>query len=179
MTEKSTIMDVEMINRASTRIAHEIIEQCKGVDNVALVGIITRGVPFAEKLKDLIYKFEGKEVKTGKIDITLYRDDLSEINEMPTASKTDIDFSVKDKDIILCDDVIYTGRTARAAIEAVLKYGRPRSIKLAVLIDRGHRELPIKADFVGKNVPTSNSEIIVVKFDSTDNETIVKLFSKD
>ncbi len=179
MVEKSVLMDREMVHRAITRIAHEIIEQCEGVNNVALVGIITRGVPMAEMLQDLIQKFENKIVPIGKIDISLYRDDLTEISEMPIANRTEVSFSVKDKDIILCDDVLYTGRTARAAIEAILKYGRPKSIKLAVLIDRGHRELPIKADFVGKNVPTSNSEIIDVRFDVTDNETLVKLCSKE
>ncbi len=179
MKEKAVLMEKEMIYRSIARIAHEIIEQCNGVENVVLVGIITRGVPMASIIQEYIYKFEGKKPLIGKLDISLYRDDLSEISEMPKINKTEIDFSVKDKDVILCDDVIYTGRTARAAIEAILKFGRPKTIKLAVLVDRGHRELPIKADFVGKNIPTSNAEIVDVKFDCTDKETVVKLLSRE
>ena len=161
------------------RISHEIAERNKGAENVVLIGVITRGAPLARMIRENIEKIEGKAVPTGYVDITLYRDDLSEISDMPTVKKTDVPFSVQDKNVVLCDDVLYTGRTARAAMEAVLSLGRPASIQLAVLVDRGHRELPIRADYVGKNVPTSQNEVIAVRLKETDGEQCVKLYEYD
>ena len=160
--EKTVILDESATARAIMRISHEIAERNKGAENVVLIG-----------------KIEGKAVPTGYVDITLYRDDLSEISDMPTVKKTDVPFSVQDKNVVLCDDVLYTGRTARAAMEAVLSLGRPASIQLAVLVDRGHRELPIRADYVGKNVPTSQNEVIAVRLKETDGEQCVKLYEYD
>lgn len=176
---KSMLMDETAMARAIMRISHEIVERNKGVEDSVLIGIVTRGAPLARKIRDNIEKIEGNRVETGYVDITLYRDDLSEISDMPKVKKTDVPFSIKDKNVILCDDVLYTGRTARAAMEAVLALGRPKSIQLAVLIDRGHRELPIRADYVGKNIPTSLSEVIAVRFTETDGEECVKLFEID
>ena len=187
--EKTTLMDETAMARAIMRISHEIIERNKNADDVALIGIVTRGAPLARKIRDNIQQICGKRVETGYADITLYRDDLSEISDMPEVKKTDVSFSVKDKNVILCDDVLYTGRTARAAMDAVLALGRPKTIQqrlihlprfqLAVLIDRGHRELPIRADYAGKNIPTSLNEVIAVKFTETDGEECVKLFESD
>lgn len=171
-------MDEIAEGRALYRISHEIIEKNKGAEDVVLVGIKTRGVPMAERLSENIEKIEGVKVAVGSVDITLYRDDLTEITFMPEAKPKDIGVFVKDKNVILCDDVLYTGRTARAAIEAVLKQGRPKTIQLAVLIDRGHRELPIRADYVGKNIPTAKNEVVSVMFAETDGENAVKLFEK-
>ena len=168
-------MDDVAVERAVKRISHEIIEKNKGVAEVVLLGIVTRGVPLAEKIRENVLAIEGKEVSVGKVDITLYRDDLSEISDLPKINGTEVNFPVTGKDVILCDDVIYTGRTVRAAIDAVMRLGRPKTIQLAVLIDRGHRELPIRPDYVGKNVPTAINEVISVKFDSTDNQTRVDL----
>lgn len=151
-----------------TRIAHEIIEGNKGVDGVCFVGIRTRGVPLAQRLSRLIKEFEDVECPVGSLDITLYRDDLTTIAQQPIVRKTEIPFSVDGKDIILVDDVLYTGRTVRAALDALIDFGRPKRIKLAVVIDRGHRELPIRADFVGKNVPTSQDEVIKVELGEID-----------
>ncbi len=178
-TLKSMLMDETAMARAIMRISHEIVERNKGVEDSVLIGIVTRGAPLARKIRDNIEKIEGNRVETGYVDITLYRDDLSEISDMPKVKKTDVPFSIKNKNVILCDDVLYTGRTARAAMEAVLALGRPKSIQLAVLIDRGHRELPIRADYVGKNIPTSLSEVIAVRFTETDGEECVKLFEID
>ncbi len=176
MKEKTTIMDEMGENRALFRISHEIIEKNKGTDDLVLLGILTRGLPMAKRIRDNIKKIEGVDIPLGSLDITLYRDDLTEIADMPEAKQTQINFSVKDKNVILCDDVLFTGRTVRAAIESVLKLGRPKTIQLAVLVDRGHRELPIRADYVGKNIPTSVSELVSVKFDETDGENCVKLY---
>ena len=176
---KSMLMDGTAMARAIMRISHEIAERNKGVEDSVLIGIVTRGAPLARKIRDNIEKIECNRVETRYVDITLYRDDLSEISDMPKVKKTDVPFSIKDKNVILCDDVLYTGRTARAAMEAVLALGRPKSIQLAVLIDRGHRELPIRADYVGKNIPTSLSEVIAVRFTETDGEECVKLFEID
>ena len=162
MIEKAILMDNLAKQRALFRISNEIIEKNKGVDDVVLIGIVTRGVCMANIIRENIYKIEGVNLPCGYIDITLYRDDLYQTDNMPDVKKTDINFDIKDKKVILLDDVLYTGRTARAAIEAVLSLGRPKLIQLAVLVDRGHRELPIRADYVGKNVPTSLSEIISV-----------------
>ena len=178
MTEKHIVLDELAVKRALMRISHEIVERNKGTDDVALIGILTRGLPMAEQIRKNIENIDGKAVDMGWIDITLYRDDLSELDYTPTVSNTSIKFDVTGKSVVLCDDVLYTGRTCRAAIEAVLKLGRPKSIQLAVLIDRGHRELPIRADFVGKNIPTSHDEVVAVKFAAIDGETVVKLMGK-
>ena len=175
MKFKTIIMDDVAVERAVKRISHEIIEKNKGVAEVVLLGIVTRGVPLAEKIRENVLAIEGKKVPVGKVDITLYRDDLSEISDLPKINGTEVNFPVTGKDVILCDDVIYTGRTVRAAIDAVMRLGRPKTIQLAVLIDRGHRELPIRPDYVGKNVPTAINEVISVKFASTDNQTRVDL----
>ena len=178
MKEKTIIMDEMAKARALFRISHEILEKNKGANDLVLIGILTRGVPMAKTIRDNINKIEGVELPLGKMDITLYRDDLSEITDMPKASETDIPFDIKDKKVILCDDVLFTGRTARAAIEALLSLGRPKCIQLAVLVDRGHRELPIRADYVGKSIPTSLNEMVSVKFLETDNEDSDKLYEK-
>lgn len=175
LSHKSTLMNEAEISRALTRIAHEVVERNKGAHNLALVGIHTRGVPLAERLAGLIGRFEGTEPPLGKLDITLYRDDLSEIALQPVVKKTEVPFDVRGLNIVLCDDVLYTGRTARAALGALTDMGRPAVIQYAVLVDRGHRELPIRADFVGKNVPTSRSEVIKVKLQSTDDTEAVEL----
>ena len=160
--KKNVIMDDKAMRRAIVRISHEIIERNKGVENIVLVGIRTRGVPIAERLAATIKDIENVEVPVGMLDITLYRDDLSTSAYNPIIHGTEIDVDLNGKTIILVDDVLYTGRTIRAALDAVIDMGRPRAIQLAVLIDRGHRELPIRADFAGKNVPTSHKEAITV-----------------
>ena len=160
--KKNVIMDADAMRRAIVRIAHEIIERNKGVDNVVLVGIRTRGVPIAERLAAAIKEIEKVELLVGMLDITLYRDDLSTLAYNPVCHGTEIDFDVDGKTVILVDDVLYTGRTIRCALDAIIDMGRPKAIQLAVLIDRGHRELPIRADFAGKNVPTSHKEAIEV-----------------
>lgn len=157
------IMDAAGIDRALTRIAHEIIERNKGIENVALVGIRRRGVPLAKALAEKIEKVENKKILQGVIDITLYRDDLTVIDDLPIINGTQIDFDVSDKIIVLVDDVIFTGRTVRAAMNAVIDIARPKCVQFAALIDRGHRELPIRPDYVGKNIPTSLNEIVQVK----------------
>lgn len=163
-------MDADSIRRALTRIAHEIVENNKGTDNLMLLGIRTRGVPLARRLASKIEQFEGVKVPTGILDITLYRDDLSLVGTRPIVHKTEIPSDITGKTVVLVDDVLYTGRTVRAALDALVDFGRPSSIRLAVLIDRGHREIPIRADFVGKNVPTSRSEVVVVKVREIDGD---------
>ena len=160
--KKNVIMDADAMRRAIVRIAHEIIERNKGVENVVLVGIRTRGVPIAERLAAAIKEIEKVELPVGMLDITLYRDDLSTLAYNPVCHGTEIDFDVDGKTVILVDDVLYTGRTIRCALDAIIDMGRPKAIQLAVLIDRGHRELPIRADLAGKNVPTSHKEAIEV-----------------
>jgi pyrimidine operon attenuation protein/uracil phosphoribosyltransferase len=162
-------MDAQGIQRALTRIAHEIIEKNKGVQAVALVGIRTRGVPLAIRLAEIIEKIEGRRPPVGVLDITLYRDDLSTLSHQPIVHETKLPFVLDDVKIILVDDVLFTGRTVRAALDALIDIGRPTSIQLAVLIDRGHRELPIRADYVGKNVPTSKREVVSVQLASVDS----------
>ena len=163
------------MNRAITRIAHEIIERNKGIDEVIIVGIKTRGAYLAKRLSERIAQIEGKKVRTGELDITLYRDDLSTKyeNEEAQVQQVDIAHIVSNQKVILVDDVLYTGRTVRAALDAVMDLGRPSQIQLAVLVDRGHRELPIRADYVGKNVPTAGHERIVVKLDEVDGQDVV------
>ena len=160
--KKNVIMDADAMRRAIVRIAHEIIERNKGVENVVLVGIRTRGVPIAKRLAAAIREIEKVELPVGMLDITLYRDDLSTLAYNPVCHGTEIEFDVDGKTVILVDDVLYTGRTIRCALDAIIDMGRPKAIQLAVLIDRGHRELPIRADFAGKNVPTSHKEAINV-----------------
>ena len=175
MKEKAKLMDEKAIGRAITRISHEIIERNKGIEDVVLVGIKTRGVPIANRISKKIEQIEGSKVYTGQIDITLYRDDLKTINTDPVVNGSNIDFNINDKIVILVDDVLYTGRTVRSALDAVVDIGRPKAIQLAVLVDRGHRELPIRADYVGKNVPTSKDEIISVKLSEIDEEDSVTI----
>jgi len=175
LASKAVLMNRAEVNRALTRIAHEIVERNKGAENLALVGIHTRGVPLAERLATLIASFEGASPPLGQLDITLYRDDLSEIALQPVVKRTEVPFDVRGRNIVLCDDVLYTGRTARAALGALTDMGRPAVIQYAVLVDRGHRELPIRADFVGKNVPTSRGEVVKVKLLPTDGEESVEL----
>lgn len=168
--EKAQILDQEGIRRSLTRIAHEIIERNKGIDNLVLIGIRRRGVPLAERLAERIKAIEGRSVPVGILDITLYRDDLTTLAYQPLVRSTEVPFPVSGKTVVLVDDVIYTGRTVRAALDAVIDLGRPRVIQLAVLIDRGHRELPIRADYIGKNVPTSRKELVSVKLKEIDGE---------
>lgn len=175
MIDKAEIMDASGIVRAVTRIAHEIIEKNKGVDDVALIGIQRRGVPLAKMIAQKIKGVEGKEVPVGILDITLYRDDLSTLSEHPIINGTEINFPTNRKKIVLVDDVIYTGRTVRAAIDALMDTGRPKMIQLAVLIDRGHRELPIRPDYIGKNVPTSKFEVVNVKLYEVDGVDCVTI----
>ncbi len=171
------ILDEQAIRRATTRIAHEIIEHNKGIENCVLIGIKTRGIYLAKRLAERIEQIEGASIPVGEIDITLYRDDLTvkSSNKEPIIQGTDIPVDIRDRKVILVDDVLYTGRTVRAGLDALVDIGRPEQIQLAVLIDRGHRELPIRPDYVGKNVPTSKSEKIVAKLvevDRTDEVTI-------
>ena len=163
-------MDKENISRAITRIAHEILEKNKGLEGLCLVGIRTRGVILAERIKKAIMQIEGQELPVGVLDITLYRDDLTLIDVAPVVRETQIAFDINDKRIILIDDVLYTGRTIRAALNALNDFGRPAGIQLAVLIDRGHRELPIRADYVGKNIPTSLSQNVKVVLEEIDEK---------
>ncbi|WP_042144969.1 bifunctional pyr operon transcriptional regulator/uracil phosphoribosyltransferase PyrR [Paucisalibacillus sp. EB02] len=181
MNKKTEILDEQAVNRALTRIAHEILEKNKGGDNLVIVGIKTRGVPLAKRIQEKIKNIEGVTLPIGDLDITLYRDDLAkavESNE-PEIRDTDISFNINNKKVILIDDVLYTGRTVRAAMDAVMDLGRPSQIQLAVLVDRGHRELPIRADYVGKNIPTSDKEIIVVQLNEVDDGTdLVSIYEK-
>lgn len=176
MREKAQIMDAQAMQRAVMRIAHEIIEHNKGVGNVALIGIHRRGVPLARQLQECIKQIEGVELPLGVLDITYYRDDLSMLSEHPQVKSTDVPFTVTGKDIIMVDDVLFTGRTARAAMEAIIDMGRVNTLQFVALIDRGHRELPVRADYVGKNVPTSKSELIAVMVDEFDGVNRVALF---
>ncbi|MBL7092203.1 MAG: bifunctional pyr operon transcriptional regulator/uracil phosphoribosyltransferase PyrR [Candidatus Omnitrophica bacterium] len=168
--EKARIMDKEAMERALMRIAHEIVEKNKGTGELAIIGIRNRGAYLAERVAAYIEKIERVKVPVGILDITLYRDDLTTVSEQPVVHKTEIDFDISDKKIILADDVLYTGRTIRCALDALIDFGRPRYIRLAVLIDRGHRELPIRADFIGKNVPTSLRETVQVRIKEVDGK---------
>ena len=164
------IMDADRMGRTLTRIAHEIVERNRGVDNVALIGIRTRGVVIAKRLAHALRQITNEPIPTGALDITLYRDDLMRhaLGPQPLVRRTEIPFSIDDQKILLVDDVLYTGRTIRAALDALIDFGRPKEIQLIVLVDRGHRELPIKADYVGKNVPTSLKESVQVRLTETD-----------
>ena len=176
MKFKSQIMDESVVFRSLRRISHEIIEKNNGCDDLAVVGIYRRGVPLAYQIADNIAMVEGKKPPVGKLDISLYRDDITEITKDATLIGTDIDFDINNKKIILVDDVLFTGRTVRAAIEGLMKLGRPASIQLAVLVDRGHRELPIRGDYIGKNIPTSKNELISVCLPEYDGKTCVELY---
>ena len=169
LKEKAEIIDADGLRRIITRIAHAIVERNKGVDDLVLVGIRRRGVPIANRMAAKIMEFEGRLPALGSLDITLYRDDLSTVAHQPVVGATEIPVDINGKVVVLVDDVFYTGRTVRAALDALIDFGRPRSVQLAVVIDRGHRELPIRADFVGKNVPTSKREVIGVKVQEIDN----------
>ncbi|AVP60039.1 bifunctional pyr operon transcriptional regulator/uracil phosphoribosyltransferase PyrR [Clostridium sporogenes] len=175
MNLKAVIMDEVKIKRSITRISHEIIEKNKGGQDIILVGIKRRGVPIAKRIAENIKNFEGIDIPVGILDISLYRDDLSELSQDPIVKNNKLDIDIKDKKIILVDDVIYTGRTVRAAIQAIFDNGRPGKIQLAVLVDRGHRELPIRPDYVGKNIPTSLSEAILVELNEIDANDSVKI----
>lgn len=167
---KAQIMDGEKIRRALTRIAHEIIERNRTAENLVLIGIRRRGVPLAERLAKIIKEIEGVTLPVGILDITLYRDDLTTLSYQPVVHKTEVPFSISGKRVILVDDVLYTGRTVRAALDALIDLGRPENIQLAVMVDRGHRELPIRADFIGKNLPTSRREVVAVHLEEIDGE---------
>lgn len=178
MQFKHEIMDRAAVDRALVRIAHQIIEKDKGTEGLCLVGIQTRGVPLAKRLAENIRQIEGTALPVGQLDITLHRDDIRPEATIPVVTGTHIPFDVTGKTLLLCDDVICTGRTVRAALDAVMALGRPARIQLFALVDRGHRELPIRPDFVGKNIPTAREEIVAVRLEEQDGETCVKLFSK-
>jgi pyrimidine operon attenuation protein / uracil phosphoribosyltransferase len=173
----SQVMDADRMSRALTRISHEILERNRGTGDLALIGIRTRGVPLARRIAHALHGINGEEVPTGALDITLYRDDLMRqpVGPQPVVRRTEIPFSIDDRRILLVDDVLYTGRTIRAALDALIDFGRPRSIQLIVLVDRGHRELPIKADYVGKNLPTSTKQSVQVRLQEIDGEDEVLL----
>ncbi len=176
MEYKSTLLDEDAVRRTITRISHEIIEKNKGVEDIVLVGIKRRGYPLALRIAENIKRIEGVSVPVGSVDITLYRDDLTHISDMPKVNDDNIGVEVNSKKVILVDDVLYTGRTVRAAIDAIFHRGRPKSIQLAILIDRGHRELPVRADYVGKSIPTSRDEMIAVEIKEIDKDDSVKIY---
>ena len=176
MNLKATLMDEANVNRAITRIAHQIIEKNEDAESICLIGIKTRGVPLSARLKKNIKEICGYDVPVGVLDITLYHDDIAKPGMDPVINSSDIPFDVTGKNIILTDDVLFTGRTIRAALDAIVSLGRPSTIQLAILIDRGHREFPIRADYVGKNVPTSRSETVSVNFSETDGKDNVELY---
>ncbi len=173
--QKAVVMDEATLRRSVMRMAHEIVERNKGSQNIVIVGILRRGKTIAQMLRANIEKIEGVTVPCGDIDINFYRDDLTRASDEPVIKRAELPFDITGRDVILADDVLFTGRTARAAIEAIFSLGRPASIQLAILVDRGHRELPIRADFVGKNIPTSRREKIEVHLPPTDDDTLVLL----
>ena len=179
MRKKASLLDGNAVNRTIVRIAHEIIEKNETVDDICIVGIKTRGVHLAARLADAIYKIENKKVIVGSLDVSSFRDDINIFDGNEKLRTAEFDFPITGKNIILADDVIYTGRTVRAALDAILSKGRASKIQLAALVDRGHRELPIRADYVGKNIPTSRNEIIKVSFFESDQTDGVELFCKD
>lgn len=180
MSQKAILLDDQAIRRALTRIAHEIIERNKGIDDCVIVGIRTRGIYIAKRLAERIEQIEGKKISVGEVDITLYRDDLTKKTEdmEPLVKGSNIPVDITNQKVILVDDVLFTGRTVRAAMDAIMDIGRPAQIQLAVLVDRGHRELPIRADYVGKNIPTSSSEKIVVELSEVDKTEQVTIHEK-
>lgn len=171
-------MDKETLNRSLMRIAHEILEKNKGTKDLCLIGIRNRGAHLARRLAECIEKIDQVKIPVGILDITLYRDDLTLIANQPVVRKTEIGFDINEKNVVLVDDVLYTGRTIRAALDALIDFGRPKSIHLAVLVDRGHRELPIRADYVGKNIPTSQNETIEVRLSEVDGKDEVVIIEK-
>ncbi|MFH0738754.1 MAG: bifunctional pyr operon transcriptional regulator/uracil phosphoribosyltransferase PyrR [Candidatus Omnitrophota bacterium] len=178
MKEKAKILDKEALGRSLLRIAHEILEKNKGAGGLCLVGIRNRGAYLAQRIAECILKIDNASVPVGILDITLYRDDLTLIAAQPVVHKTEIGFDITDKNIVLVDDVLYSGRTIRAALDALIDLGRPKTIQLAVLIDRGHRELPIRADYVGKNIPTSLQETVEVRLSEVDGVDEVAIVDK-
>ncbi|GGP15699.1 bifunctional pyr operon transcriptional regulator/uracil phosphoribosyltransferase PyrR [Oceanobacillus neutriphilus] len=181
MKKKTEILDAAAINRALTRMSHEILEKNKGGENLVLIGIKTRGVPLAKIIQEKIKQIEAIEVPLGELDITMYRDDLEKKSnyEDPQINSVSIDMDITNKQVILIDDVLYTGRTVRAAMDAVMDVGRPATIQLGALVDRGHRELPIRADYVGKNIPTAEQEIVVVQLSEEDQIDLVSIYEKN
>ncbi len=179
LRQKAQLMSASEIERTLVRLAHEIIEKNDGTKDLVLVGIKRRGIPLAQRLAKIIQRIESKPVPVGTLDITLYRDDLSTVGERPVVQKSALGCEVDDQNVVLCDDVLYTGRTTRAALDALVDHGRPRRVQLLALIDRGHRELPIEAAFVGRTVPTTKREIIEVKFQETDGMDKVLLVEKE
>ncbi len=177
MNDKSVILTENDIDRMLKRISHEIIEKNKGSSNIVFIGILKRGYPLAQRLAENVNRIEKSDVPAGSLDITFYRDDLGK-KIKPVINITDISFPIINKDVILVDDVLFTGRTIRAALDAIIDFGRPKTIQLVTLIDRGHRELPIRADFVGKNVPTSLSELVDVDLTETDGQDLVSIIKK-
>ena len=178
MREKAKILDSEAVGRTLKRIAHEVIEHNKGTKDLVIVGVRTRGAYLAERLAGLIGEIDGRTPPVGILDITLYRDDLSSIAQQPVVHKTEMDFDIEDKKVVLVDDVLYTGRTVRAALDEIIDFGRPQFIQLAVLVDRGHRELPIRADYVGKNIPTSTKETVEVRLAESEGVDEVVVLEK-
>src|SRR5208283_2297218 len=178
LREKGRLMSASEIERTLVRLAHEIVEKSNGSEDLALVGIKRRGIPLAERLGRLISAIEKRKVDTGVLDIQFYRDDLSTAGVRPVVTPGAVGFDIDGRDVVLCDDVLYTGRTIRAALDALFDHGRPRRVQLAVLIDRGHRELPIEATYIGRRVPTSSREIIEVKFREIDNDEQVLLVER-
>lgn len=177
LNEKSQVLDQAGIQRVVTRITHEIVERNKGTDDLVLIGLRSRGVDLARRIARELKLIEGTDVPVGALDVTLYRDDLDKVGPQPVVRKTEIPFAINEKRVVLVDDVLYTGRTIRAALDSLIDLGRPRLIQLAVLVDRGHRELPIRADYVGKNVPTSRQEqvqVLLTEEDGVDKVVIVK-----
>ena len=179
MKEKAKLLDKDAVARAIMRIAHEILEKNKGTRELCLIGIRNRGAYLAKRLAYCIEKIDQEEIPVGILDITLYRDDLTLIAAQPVVHKTEIDFDISDKNVFLVDDVLYTGRTVRAALDALIDFGRPKSIQLAVLIDRGHRELPIRADYAGKNIPTAQNETVEVRLEEVDGKDEVAIVEKN
>lgn len=178
MKIKATILDENAIRRTLVRMSHEIVEKNKGIEDIVLVGIKRRGYPLAKRLSKLIEKIEGKKVPVECLDITLYRDDLSKVTDLPEVKETKLSMDIVNKKVIIVDDVLFTCRTVRAAIDAVMDNGRPNVIQLAVLVDRGHKELPIRADFVGKNIPTAKEEIVKVEIEEIDGSDSVKIYEQ-
>jgi pyrimidine operon attenuation protein / uracil phosphoribosyltransferase len=179
MQDKAKILDKEAIERTLMRIAHEILEKNKGAQDLCIIGIRTRGAILAQRLNKCLEKIEGRALSLGVLDITLYRDDLTLIDTSPVVRQTDIPFDISDKKVILVDDVLYTGRTVRAGLDAIMDFGRPQSIQLVVLIDRGHREMPVRADYVGKNIPTAKNEIVEVRLEESDGKDEVVIVQKE
>ena len=178
MKEKAKILEKDGVSRVLMRIAHEILERNKGTKDLCLIGIRNRGAYLAKRLGECIEKIDQVKVPVGILDITLYRDDLTLIATGPVVHKTDIDFDISDKNVVLVDDVLYTGRTVRAALDALIDFGRPQSIQLAVVVDRGHRELPIRADYAGKNIPTAQNETVEVRLEEVDGRDEVVIVEK-